>query len=241
MRVRSQVARWLINILIIAAVVTGILNIWLLAQQRGIVLDTNTVSRLISSKFNVSDTPTGVLVEKSVIDTGEEAALKPLLTEPYIGCDRTVIENPPNRTVTYLDHDRGIAFDIPYNQNWGSDTFRVAPVEISDESVLFGPAFPSVHVSCAWKRVYELAFLRARSADDVLAGLRGGMLSDNKAEIKIISNKRVVRSEEEGFGRIVHMQVEGNRYNYEFTATCGSDESCEGDLEEIIRSVVLLD
>ncbi len=241
MRVRSEVVRWLINILIIAAVITGILNIWLLTQQRGIVLDTNTVSRIISSKFNIPDGAKGVLVEKSVIDSGEEDVQKPLLTESYIGCDRTVIENPANRTVTYLDHDHGIALDIPYNHAWGSDTFRVAPIELKGDALLFGPAFPSVHESCVWKRVYELSFLRARNADDVLTEHSRGVLSDNEAAFKIISNKRVVRYEEEGFGRIVHMQVEGEKYNYDFTATCGTDESCESDLEEIISSIVLLD
>ena len=76
---RPEATRWLINILIVACVVAGILNLWLLSQQRGLLLDTNALSQVITTKFNLSREPRTLVMERRALDASDAEAQKPLL------------------------------------------------------------------------------------------------------------------------------------------------------------------
>lgn len=82
--------------------------------------------------------------------TGERVVFNPERDREYASLEMTRRDNLPFNTdpettwVRYWERDNGIAFDIPYNPNWGNESFSISPFwhfrdENNNLELQFGP------------------------------------------------------------------------------------------------------
>ncbi|MBD3251218.1 hypothetical protein GF380_01975, partial [Candidatus Uhrbacteria bacterium] len=167
MAFRSAATRWIINILILASMIAGILNVWLISRQQNVVLDTNSITSTIFNKLNIGQQQETVF-EQRVVEYGDRSDDRPLLTEDFIGCETEVYVSTAFREISYMDQEHGFVLDLPYSPSWGSKDFRIAPFAIDEDALRFGELFPNVRKDCAWERAYELRYIPARSLDSAV-------------------------------------------------------------------------
>lgn len=159
----------------------------------------------------------------------------------------------PDTTVTYTNVDKGISFDIPYNDGWG---YEDAPLPAFVEhdagdvtplgSVLFGPptyaGFWSEVETCDLLQSYELTFLPARTAAAAVRTIEGrGTEVVPNATVRTIGDLTVVQYTDVGLCNYPTLEVVGATYNYSFTTSgCEAAEDTEWKyLESIVQSVQL--
>jgi hypothetical protein len=238
---RRELFRWIINTLIVISVLIAVMNIWLLTRQREVVVDTNALSRAVLSKLNLAppSQPT-VVYKQKVLGQREEDDVRPLLTDGYIGCDLDVITNPPLRNVAYIDRDRGIALEVPFHPAWGSDVFRVAPVEVDGEMIAFGMPYPNVHEGCRWMRDMELRYIPQRGARAAIQAIR--KIADSEVNaISDASGKEVLMYHVDGLYREMFVEVVGEKHNYVLSSICMTSDECGEYMDDVIKSITFID
>jgi hypothetical protein len=140
----------------------------------------------------------------------------------------------PDSRVAYADTSRGLSFSIPYNKNWGSDTYRINPYDETSNSIAFGPI--GSFEGCGWIRSYFLSFLPAQSAQQVLTTLKNASSEFYvmNPTTTTINNLTVVKYETAGLCAYPKLQVVGVKYNYEVSPLCSDDFK---PLEDIVKTI----
>jgi hypothetical protein len=161
-----------------------------------------------------------------------------------VGCEEVFSAAAPTTTVRYESAKYGVAFDVPYNPDWGSEKYRVSPFdEVPDADVLvFGPV--KTGEACGWGRAYLLSFQPQRSAEDALSAGENPQVStmySSKPKKDSVGGLTVVESEIVGLCSMPALEVIGTGdYNYSLQINCG--EETEKDftfLESIVKTFEL--
>jgi hypothetical protein len=160
--------------------------------------------------------------------------------------------DPPTTTVRYMNQEMGIAFTIPYNNQWGyAGTALPAYADHTSQdgspgNVLFGPPtsgnLEGLGSSCDALLYYSLTFLPARTAQEAVRAIqsRGTEVVPN-ATVRTINGLTVVQYTDAGICSYPTLEVIGTKYNYNFTTSCGGDSEVDWQyLEDIVKSMELL-
>jgi hypothetical protein len=178
-------------------------------------------------------------------------------TMPKItNCDEATFYDVPenidrgDKTVAYLNQDKNISLDVPYNESWGARRYKLNPYDEvkTDEMVSgleFGPAIifrGSETKECDWTRKYSLTFLPAQTATKALAEIKK---IDPNAEKKEINGYTIIEYTKTGdlFGLPASpllIRVLDKKASYEFqqiTELWSSLMPTFEDLENIIKTL----
>ncbi len=157
-------------------------------------------------------------------------------------CDEKFHTAPANATVRYSNSKKGIAFDVPYNLNWGSDKFRIAPYFEYEDLIQFGQM--GIFDACIWSRPYTMHLREKKSAEEVVSYIQE---SDPPALIPVppttieLNGLTVVRYATSGMCTYPALQIIGEKHNYEFVLHCSADIEADLEyLENIVKSAELL-
>ncbi len=160
-------------------------------------------------------------------------------------CSEKFNKDTPDVTVKYENKSRGIILELPYNKNWGNETYKINPYdkwndENGKEYILFGPL--TNFEGCSWVRNYALYFYPANSADIRIEEMKK---TPNYLEIfilkpikKSINGLDVIEFQRHGLCDNSELEIVGKKYNYVLRPLCGADFEF---LENISKSIKLID
>lgn len=158
-------------------------------------------------------------------------------------CDEQFNNDPADTTVRFSSSEKGIAFDVPYNSNWGSAKFRIDPYWESDNQITFGDI--GGFEACMWTRSDFVHLLPQRSTEEVISKI----LASNLPELIPVppttielNGLTVVKYATTGLCSYPALQIIGEKYNYEFVPVCsGNIEKDFEYLEGIVKSAKLME
>lgn len=144
-------------------------------------------------------------------------------------------------TMVKYEHSN-FSVELPFNDSWGSPSFKVAPYFEYDYMVNFGAILS--FESCSWVREYQMLVKPGKSAEDLKAEIKGQEMK-NVGLIKYYNTENVngndiVRYWEAGMCNYPTLEVVGpNGFNYAFYPTCSAgDDKVEFDkLWKIVETV----
>ncbi|MDO8336276.1 MAG: hypothetical protein Q7T74_05870 [Candidatus Saccharibacteria bacterium] len=158
-------------------------------------------------------------------------------------CDEQFNNDPANTTVRFSSTEKGIAFDVPYNPNWGSAKFRIDPYWEYENQVAFGDI--GGFEACMWVRSDFVHFRPQLSAEEVIRQIQA---SDPPELIPVppttieLNGLTVVKYATSGLCSYPALQVIGEKYNYEFVPVCSTDIERDFEyLENIVKSTTLIE
>jgi hypothetical protein len=160
------------------------------------------------------------------------------------GCEETFSTAAPTTTVRYESQKYGVAFDVPYNPDWGSEQYRIAPFdEVStSDTLVFGPV--KTGEGCGWGRAYLLSFQPQRSAKEAIEAGNNSQVSamySVEPTEETISAFTVIKSEVVGLCSMPAFEVIGTAdYNYSLQINCGEETEKDFNfLESIVKTFEL--
>lgn len=227
-------------ILVGIATLVALYFVWSLAMEN---------KSVFTDMLNGYDERISALEAPSAMEEDEEdeaADTRPLMPEDYFG---TLPPNtdPATTEVEYRNAEIGLAFQVPYNPDWGNRAYRVAPyVErqtpdadgVLRTGVQFGPSFP--FEGGGWARGLLLTAEDAVSAEDAITRIRdlhGDFLQDREIETVEIDGKTVVVYYAGGLCEYVSLTVIGEKANYNLWPICGDSADARNELVEIVRTM----
>lgn len=165
-------------------------------------------------------------------------------------CEAKFNQAEADTTVKYESKKWGFSAEIPYNQQWASDEFRIDPYEeIKSQPgdgppnlngvVVFGNF--SVFEGCSWVRSHYIDIIDARTSAEAIADIK-----EQNAEFLVTPPKKttlgdltVVEYGTSGLCEMPAIEVIGEKYNYVFRPICGDAKDFD-DLGEIVATVELI-
>ncbi|OGF21656.1 hypothetical protein A2316_01190 [Candidatus Falkowbacteria bacterium RIFOXYB2_FULL_38_15] len=109
----------------------------------------------------------------------ERALIKAEAALTTIDCDEQANFELPDKTVTFLNQDWGISLDIPYNEKWGSTSYKLNSYDIDmykNGAIFFGPMIihkPGLEPnSCGWLRQYLFQMTERLTLDEELSKIK---------------------------------------------------------------------
>ncbi len=169
----------------------------------------------------------------------------------------------PNKTVPYVDGERGISFSIPYNSAWkfcgyALDEYDETPKRVYDyftqwEMMEFGGLQLMPESGSNLARMYHLAYMPTSTPDKLMAEHRTSAF-ENDAGIEFkkikINNLEVLKEVEEGgLCSSVSYYIFAEKNTFAFQGYCTnmsiggkeySQEQFSKELEQIIKTVKLI-
>ncbi len=143
---------------------------------------------------------------------------------------------------TMVKFDTGnFSVNFPFNDSWGSPTFKVAPYFEYDYMVSFGAV--SSFEACSWVREYNMTIKPWKSAEDLKKEIKEEEMRNtgliNYYSTTTYNGFDVVKYVELGMCSYPTLEVVGpNGFNYSFTPTCSVDDKEEfGKLWEVVKTV----
>ncbi len=149
----------------------------------------------------------------------------------------------PNTQVNFKSETMGIEVSVPYNEKWGSDTFKIEPTESGPGGVSFGPVNIFGEGGCGYMRHFHILIQPKRDQEKLKQDLaESGAISEDmngelifESKIENIQGKEVIVHSNDGLCGNTHYEVRGPNSNYEITGWC-NDVSPEttATIEKII-------
>lgn len=140
----------------------------------------------------------------------------------------------PNTEVDFKSETMGIEVTLPYNEKWGSDTFKIEPTESGPYGVSFGPVNIFGEGGCGYMRHFHILTKPKRDQEKLKQDLiEQNTISEDmgaemfKSKMENINGKEVIVYTIDGLCGNTHYEVLGPNFNYEITGWCNdiSDES----------------
>lgn len=169
------------------------------------------------------------------------------LQSKYPNASADFVFDEGNSTVKYVEPTHGLQVDIPVNDAWASDLFRVEPFEVltrrtessggvSNEVpvIEFGPF--TEFEGGGWVRTHSITVEDSRSTNAAIAeanSLSGGFFTVSPT-IDQVGDKTVVKYSNGGLCGQANMEVIGEDYNYVVTILCRDDFDA---LRDIVKTM----
>ena len=174
-------------------------------------------------------------MEGQAMEEGEN--MRMAMPEGLQDCDIALNADEATETVHYTNTNLGIAFDIPYNPNWGTSNYSWSAYKENEYGADFGP--PMRFETCGISHTYamERAFpesMRDRKADledDILIKELGGVTEH------VIGDTVYLQYAEGGLCKHIVMEVFGEKNNILFQTQCGTDQEQINVLTDIVKSI----
>jgi hypothetical protein len=160
--------------------------------------------------------------------------------------------DPPNTTVSYFNIDKGISFQIPYNPKWGTEKYKIPPYYEYENKVLFGPMF--IFEAGSLPRACSMEFLPRRSAEEVIVSLEKFVVEERAYKVmEGIPRETIIKDTINGLPVVKYMQYDtllgatpyieviGKKYNYKFSCFWIPEISKMEFIEDIIKTIQLIE
>jgi hypothetical protein len=146
----------------------------------------------------------------------------------------------PDTTVRYTNKERGLSFDVPFNEKWGNVKFKISPFDEAKNSIVFGAL--GAFEAGAWGRTDYLIFKPARSAEQIMDELHATFGDESNPDWvpkKVTINRLdVVEYFDPGLCPGNMVEVVGKKYNYHLESCFVNDFK---HYEELIKTFKLVD
>jgi len=147
-----------------------------------------------------------------------------------------------NTFFTYIDNDKGFYFLIPYNDKWGNTEIKLKPSEqTADGKIYFGNAYGGCEGGCAIGRDMYMYVDKYKSAQDIIAELKGSeyyeYMFPTKPTILKFNSLEAVKYEMGELKADKYIIVVGKKFNYVFSGV----EAPFEDLEQAAKTLKLID
>lgn len=154
----------------------------------------------------------------------------------------------PNQSVAFEHDDWEIALDVPFNNSWGGEKFRLLPYEVTTAvyppGIYFGPV-RNGYSNCGFFRYYHLSKEEPMSVQSFIDGLKEYYNWNPNADYnellalpKVEEANGVMLTSYQLGGKCVtsHVMIFGKDNNYLLEGACESFSEVE-DLLEVARTV----
>ncbi|MFO0704773.1 MAG: hypothetical protein U0517_02225 [Candidatus Andersenbacteria bacterium] len=164
-------------------------------------------------------------------------------------CDAQFVNSAATTSVTYTNATHGFSVALPYNPDWGTEQYRLAPFDelrkpIDDgtgkvkATTQYGPM--GVGEGCGWYRGLSVSVREARDLEQIKADLQNYPPSLAPRE-HALGKLKTVEYDVGALCGAPTIEVLGDTYNLVFAQLCGTDE-VEKDivkLRETVKTVEL--
>ena len=196
----------------------------------------------------------------AAVSTSTEASAKPVLdnrpetTTDELNKDGKILScnnlpelnfDEPNTTIPFKDEAFGIEVALPYNEAWGSKTFKLQPAERDLNGIAFGRVNIFGEGGCAYMRHFHLNVRPKRTIEQLKQDLLNEQaISEHDVDttfhpiLQTFKGKKVIAYNLQGLCGNDYYEVIGEKYNYEIAGWC-NEESLESTSEiyKIIESL----
>jgi len=152
----------------------------------------------------------------------------------------------PSETIIFDDLIRGIKLKLPFNNDWGGETFLIPPFEteknIRDaDQITFGPISSMFEGGCGWLRPYTLTFNEPIDLHDIdYHALKSNddynLITD--LQVEKVSGKTIAYYSISDYCTNYYVIIFGFKHNYELMVSCGEEKDLQ-ILLEVARSAEL--
>lgn len=148
-------------------------------------------------------------------------------------CDIETNRDPPNEKISYIDKERGISFSVPFNENWGTDQYRISPYDEIEDRVLFGLiGHPNPEgATCGFfDRFYFMEFIPVRTQDAIVVDFKTIIKEWGREPAAEIKTGSINGYAYVGMAQILEydmgwlptkVEIIGRKYNYVFVTEAG--------------------
>lgn len=152
----------------------------------------------------------------------------------------------PSETIIFYDLIRGIKLKLPFNSDWGGETFLIPPFEtekkIRDaDQIPFGPIITMFEGGCGWLRPYTLTFNEPIDMQDIdyhaLKSNDGHNLITD-LQVEKVSGKTIAYYSVSDYCTNYYVIIFGLKHNYDLKVSCGEEKDLQ-ILLEVARSAEL--
>jgi len=160
----------------------------------------------------------------------------------------------PNQIVPYSSEEWGFSFDVPYNEKWGNEKYKLNPYDERVDwaggkdyrtgseiyaAIVYGPI--GVFEACGWIRNFRVEIVEKKTADEILESLSRAddyefLKEIYQPEKSSVNNLEIVKYRDYGLCSYSITIVIGKKYNYIFEPLCNG-----GFLDEEVNSVKLIE
>ena len=217
-----------IVIIIVIVAITASVVTWLVATKTQAPIQQVAVTQPTTLKEMQSDTQ----IDNRILLTPQNTSQ--YFTSSTTACDEAFNDDTANSQIAYNNDEKGIQFEIPFNQNWGSKKFKLNPFDLNNNNLSFGSM--SIFEGCSTIRSYSLDFKPAMPAEKVVIEIEKGITPITTK----INDLTVIKYVQADMCTNSFMEVIGKKFNYLFSTSCGVDAVKDSqNLENIIKSVKL--
>ncbi|MBD3250990.1 hypothetical protein GF380_00725 [Candidatus Uhrbacteria bacterium] len=226
-KVKNDYTTPMIVILVATAAIAAILTTWLVSRQQEVVLETKRLSETTKTQLEFSNAPGANPGQRDADD-------RPLQLIPRSGCDIAANVEPPTQSIPLIAEQFGITLEVPFNPDWGSAEFRIAPIETAENEIRFGTYEPSPFEECDWKREYRLSARSPRTVAEVIEAAPDPEDADTPvAEQLQLQNVNAVRYFTDSVQRAMIIEIISPDRNLQLQTLCMSDLDCEANALKI--------
>jgi len=154
-------------------------------------------------------------------------------------CSYELDSSSPKTTEVYSGDDKGIEFNLPYSDLWGSDEFMIMPYDELEDEIYFGPL---LHMpDCSMQRAYLVKLHETAPTAEILADLSMRNIK-GEWEFSKIKDRDVIKFVEYNTlysnCESVRVYLLGKDYDYEFIVNCSEDTEMDfAFLEQVLTTV----
>ncbi|RLC35650.1 hypothetical protein DRH14_00365 [Candidatus Shapirobacteria bacterium] len=167
--------------------------------------------------------------------------------KPYEkACDVKFNNDKATDTVVYVDKSRGLSVELPYNPNWGNETYRINPYdEYTDDTYIrlrFGPVI--TFEGCSWSRLKNFGFVPVQTVKQTEVSLRKNptIHSGDIEKIQLTNGLTAFQYIDDGIALMYTIEVVGKKHNYVISwPGTGNAQSEFAHLRTIAESIKLID
>lgn len=147
--------------------------------------------------------------------------------------------DPANTYVNYRNQDKGLSIEMPFNQKWGNDQYRIDPYEVVAENQRVHFSYVMPLEGCSWYRPEYLTFLPQKSLTESIQEIESEFEGDCRVttQVIVINEMDVIKYEPPcGMAYFVYYRVIGEKFNYELFSSFNQPERVT-ELENMIKTI----
>jgi len=153
-------------------------------QEASFIDEKQLFEQISDLKGQIDELQKNISKKEEPVKLPERTAITKEIMPKIINCDDEDLYKIPenvdraDKTVVYLNQDKKISFDVPFNESWGTKDYKLNPYdEIKKDGITTGLDFGlssifhpgDVATECDWVRQYSLEFLPAQTITKALA------------------------------------------------------------------------
>ncbi len=218
---------------VIALVVIAVLVALVLQQQQQLKTLKGTETKTETSQEN-----TNTESSNEPIVEGERQIISTPYSQLTGKCDLKVNTDPANSTELFSDKTLGFEVSLPYNENWGTEQYKISPSEYDAENnrLLYGPIGPGE--GCGWGRK-SIAVMKPQSEAEAIAEIKknfGDSFSFGP-EAVTVDGLKLIRYSANGICTFQGVVVLGKRHAYGFSTCSDNRNDAYQEFNKIIATL----